>query len=428
MAIPFKVTETSNGYKLVSDKYKGKGLLTDKQPSLKEFSKRDQTKLKAYVRQNHPCVSIHGGKISNQLLQDLLKKSYEKKRSNHGDYLVDKDLSSDKVQVYHNPKNKHTVVAHRGTADIHDWITDLRYALGDTSDKRFQHSKDVQNKAYSKYGKENMTTIGHSLGSTLAEKAGGDSNEVVTLNKPVSPFDALFHNVKDNQRDIKTQYDPVSFLRGFQRGNKSEVIKSETKNPLTEHSTDVLNRIQGQSVLLRKNKYLNNNIKKMSDTDDEHCIHHYHHHIHHNSGDGVPNWLNTKKNGTAKFFTKTLPSNLIHKGIPAATAALAEIAAPEGGPLSAMAGKMAGDQIANAVGKSTGMGIKRFVKGSKEAKEFMASLRAKRGSKGNGLVRDAIDDIEELGTVIKKKAKKRMNGKGIPGPPSRLPVTDPSLM
>ena len=148
---PFKVIETGKGFKLVSSKYKGKGIITTKQPLLHEFSDKDQAKLKAHTRQHHSCVSIHGGKISNQLLQDLLKKSYEKKRSNHGDYLVDKDLSSDKVQVYHNPKIKHTVVAHRGTADIHDWrITDLRYALGDTSDKRFQHSKDVQNKAYSK--------------------------------------------------------------------------------------------------------------------------------------------------------------------------------------------------------------------------------------------------------------------------------------
>ena len=49
----------------------------------------------------------------------------------------------------------------------------------------------------------------------------------------------------------------------------------------------------------------------MSDSDNEHCIHHYHHHIHHNSGEGVPNWLNPKKNGASKFFTKTLPSTLI---------------------------------------------------------------------------------------------------------------------
>ena len=165
----------------------------------------------------------------------------------------------------------------------------------------------------------------------------------------------------------------------------------------------------------------------MSDSDDEHTIHHYHHHIHHNSGEGIPNWLNPKKNGASKFFTKTLPSTLIHKGIPAATAALAEVAAPEGGPISAIAGKMAGDQIANAVGKNTGMGVKRFVKGSKEAIEFMASLRAKRGSKGKGLVRDAMDDIEELGTIIKKKSRGN-RGKGIPGPPSRSPITDPSLM
>ena len=135
------------------------------------------------------------------------------------------------------------------TADIHDWLTDLRYALGNTSDKRFQHSKEVQNKAYSKYGKENLTTIGHSLGSTLAEKVGSDSNEVVTLNKPVSPYDALFHKVKDNQTDIKTKYDPVSFLRGFQRGKKSQVINSTTFNPLTEHSTAVLGRIKGEGII-----------------------------------------------------------------------------------------------------------------------------------------------------------------------------------
>ena len=76
---PFKVIETGKGFKLVSDKYKGKGIVTTKQPLLHEFSDKDQAKLKAHTRQHHPCVSIHGGKISNQLLQDLLKKSYEKR-------------------------------------------------------------------------------------------------------------------------------------------------------------------------------------------------------------------------------------------------------------------------------------------------------------------------------------------------------------
>jgi hypothetical protein len=50
--------------------------------------------------------------------------------------------------------------------------------------------------------------------------------------------------------------------------------------------------------------------------------------------------------------------------------------------------------------KPKGTGLKKFKKGSAEAKAYMASIRAKRGSKG----------------------------KGIPSPPSRSPITDPSLL
>jgi hypothetical protein len=76
---PFKVIEKSpDKFKLVSANYKGKGLLTDKQPSLEQFSSKDQSKLKHYVRHHFPCVTVVGGKISNQVLQDLLRKFYDK--------------------------------------------------------------------------------------------------------------------------------------------------------------------------------------------------------------------------------------------------------------------------------------------------------------------------------------------------------------
>lgn len=135
-----------------------------------------------------------------------------------------------------------------------------------------------------------------------------------------------------------------------------------------------------------------------------------------------------KQNGVAKAFkpvenfaTKTftpqlgrdITSGLIHKALPAVISGVAGSAtsALTGNPVLGFAvgqtaGKYAGKEAGDALGKATGYGLgsgmKRphLVKGSKEAKEYMASIRKKRGSKG---------------------------GK-IPAPPSRSPITDPSLL
>ena len=56
-----------------------------------------------------------------------------------------------------------------------DWITDARYALGNTDLKRFRHAKDIQEKAESKYGGKNVTTIGHSLCAKASKLIGTNS-------------------------------------------------------------------------------------------------------------------------------------------------------------------------------------------------------------------------------------------------------------
>ena len=71
------------------------------------------------------------------------------------------------------------------------------------------------------------------------------------MNKPVNITDALFTRVPKSQTDIRTQYDPVSFLRPFQRGSKVETIKSTTKNPLKEHKTSVLGRLDPRRLFGR---------------------------------------------------------------------------------------------------------------------------------------------------------------------------------
>ena len=183
-----------------------------------------------------------GGALSSKELQHFLSESYNKKHKDYKDFVFDKDLSGKKTQVYYNPKTGQSVVVHRGTATMTDWMTDAQYALGNTNTKRFRHAQDIQRKAESKYGGKNVSTIGHSLGAKASELAGKNSKEIITLNKPVSLKDLIYIKVPKNQTDIKTTYDPVSLLRPLQRGNKAKTIKSETKNPLTEHSTDTLDR------------------------------------------------------------------------------------------------------------------------------------------------------------------------------------------
>ena len=81
--------------------------------------------------------------------------------------------------------------------------------------------------------------------------------------------------------------------------------------------------------------------------------------------DDMRNALDPNKNGANQFFTKTLPSTLIHQAIPALAGALgatgAEILAPELGPVSGalggLAGKKAGDALANLIGNKTGYGM-----------------------------------------------------------------------
>jgi hypothetical protein len=190
---------------------------------------------------------VNGGSLSVKDTKDLLNASYSKKLNNINGFIIDKTLSGQRVQVYYNPNTNKAVVVHRGTADMSDWKTDLSMTLG-VKGKRFSHAKKIQQQAEQKFGKENIITIGHSLGAKLAEQYGSD--EIITLNKPTLPLDILKNKkVKGNQTDIKTSRDPISILRGLQKGKKSKIIKSKTYNPLKEHSVNVLDRLDGNEML-----------------------------------------------------------------------------------------------------------------------------------------------------------------------------------
>ncbi len=174
----------------------------------------------------------------------LLSNSYKDNQARVIDgFSRDDELSGKRAQVYKNDLTGQAYVVHRGTQGIQDVVTDVKLAFGDKSGKRFKHAQKIQNQANEKFGNENITTLGHSLGASIAEKVGKSTGKIITLNKPVNISDSISVKVPMKQIDIKTQNDPVSILRGFQKGKKPTVIKSLSKNPLTEHKVNVINRL-----------------------------------------------------------------------------------------------------------------------------------------------------------------------------------------
>jgi hypothetical protein len=88
----------------------------------------------------------------------------------------------------------------------------------------------------------------------VAEKVGQRSKEVLTLNKPTTLEDlAKGKKVSEKQTDVRTKYDPVSILRPYQKGSDAIEIESTTWNPLAEHKTDTLKRLD-EDVMIGRGK------------------------------------------------------------------------------------------------------------------------------------------------------------------------------
>jgi hypothetical protein len=93
-------------------------------------------------------------------------------------------------------------------------------------------------------------------------------------------------------------------------------------------------------------------------------------------------------NKVGKYAKNQLPSDLIHKALPAvisgATGAVVSTATGNpvlGFAVGQTAGKYAGNKAGDALGDATGRGFHKFKKGSEEAKAYMQHVRAKRGKK-----------------------------------------------
>jgi hypothetical protein len=191
---------------------------------------------------------MDGGALQSNTFKNLLNASYSGQQ-NVGDFVLDKSVSSGTSKVYHNPKTNQTVVAHRGTKGVQDWVNNAVYGLfGKTGYKmtpRFKEAEKVQKEAQEKYGAKNISTIGSSQGGLQAELLGKDTHEVITHNKATRPFES---KAGENQFDVRAKSDIVSALNPFRQKTGKEIEYESVDNPIEAHKVSSINLPEEQMI------------------------------------------------------------------------------------------------------------------------------------------------------------------------------------
>lgn len=177
-------------------------------------------------------------KVSANEVKDLIEAGYSRtgdaeKIGKKYKLTLDKQLSNANHKVYYDKERNPTVV-YRGSKNENDAMTDGLLAIGlEKYSTRFRESKNLINDVNKKYNNKPVTSLGHSLGGSLAEYAGAD--KVITVNKGVG-ISGIGKKIKPNQTDIRTDHDLVSVLSKTQNGGKQLTIRTREVNPLREHS------------------------------------------------------------------------------------------------------------------------------------------------------------------------------------------------
>ena len=122
------------------------------------------------------------------------------------------------------------------------------------------------------------------------------------------------------------------------------------------------------------------------------------------------------------FFSRTVPSTLIHRGLPAAGATLGGIAGAEMGPMGSIVGsklgRMGGEQLAAETGRRTGYGVKKGRGVPLEDQSFSLSDVAQSGKRlfGRGV---PLEDQSFSLSDVARTGKRLFGGKVKGSAPSR---------
>jgi hypothetical protein len=192
--------------------------------------------------------ALKGRGLNTADIQSFIQNGYHDRELDRvGDFELDKDLSTKKAQVYHNPTTGEVVVNNRGTkkTSLADWSNNLQYIMGGYEDtERMKQAERVQKQAIKKYGKVDIN-VGHSQGGIITRNLNkqGLTKEVINVNPAT-----IFEKQKKNETVIRSSGDVVSALQalnpfGNQKKKKTYTVKALSSNPITEHGESILERM-----------------------------------------------------------------------------------------------------------------------------------------------------------------------------------------
>jgi hypothetical protein len=164
-------------------------------------------------------------------------------------YVVDQELSDADRVTFFNPASKRAVVSFRGTklTNLRDLATDLEIVKGTQNNSaRFRNSNKTVEKAIQKYGKDNVSLTGHSLGGSQAITAGQRYGLIAhAFNPGVGPRTAVKQAIaklfggKKVKSGVNIYHtgtkDWISALSPLVKGNVRRIAPKILKNP---HSVD----------------------------------------------------------------------------------------------------------------------------------------------------------------------------------------------
>ena len=201
----------------------------------------------------NPQKAIRQPVFGTDKIRDLIQASYSrntpaKEIGNKYGMRLDSSLSNAEQKVYVDRRNRPTI-AYTGSRKVGDWMTNALLATGlQGLSSRFRGAKDLAEKVRAKYNKP-LTIIGHSLGGSLAEYAGGKGDKIVTLDKGVG-LSGIGKTIGKNQTDIRTSNDPVSVLSNTQRniGKKITIKDKYDYNLLGAHNYSKLDKLKNKTI------------------------------------------------------------------------------------------------------------------------------------------------------------------------------------
>ena len=187
--------------------------------------------------------------------EKAVKKINKKLKKNNLEHYEIKDLNRG-VLHYKNSKDNSNVISIKGTDKFNykDIVSDIKLGLGFSKyDKQFKERKKQIKNIYKENEGQNFL-IGHSLGGSILTNAMIKSKSVRNNTKTAHSFNtgytSAFHKeIKSPDKEVKkelkkklthyhTEGDVISSSLKTKRHGDLEVIKSETNNPLQQHSLD----------------------------------------------------------------------------------------------------------------------------------------------------------------------------------------------